>query len=115
MRPYNWVSWNVNFAELAELAELATKITAAKTEAARYSGGLIQAVSLSTVAQMKQTQAMLEQKRLSLKFSLPQYIGFNDGTISSANLRTTSKLEESTTPKEKQWRIVEIGLKNDRI
>lgn len=91
-----------------ELAELATKITAAKTEAARYSGGLIQAVSLSTVAQMKQTQAMLEQKRLSLKFSLPQYIGFNDGTISSANLRTTSKLEESTTPKEKQWRIVEI-------
>lgn len=96
-----------------ELAELATKTAAAKAEAARYSGGLIQAVSLSTVAQMKQTQAMLDQKRLALKFSLPQYIGFKDGmtSIPSTNSITTNKPEESPTPQEKQWRIVEIDSK----
>lgn len=96
-----------------ELAELATKIAAAEAEAARYSGGLIQAVSLSTVAQMKQTQAMLDQKRLALKFSLPQYIGFKDGmtSIPSTNSITTNKPEESSTPQEKQWRIVEIDSK----
>ena len=93
-----------------ELAELATKIVAAEAEAARYSGGLIQAVSLSTVAQMKQTQAMLDQKRLALKFSLPQYIGFKDGVAStSSDTNTTNKPEKPTMPEEKQWRIVEIS------
>lgn len=93
-----------------ELAELATKIAAAEAEAARYSGGLIQAVSLSTVAQMKQTQAMLDQKRLALKFSLPQYIGFKDGVAStSSDTNTTNKPEKLTMPEEKQWRIVEIS------
>lgn len=93
-----------------ELAEIATKIAAAEAEAARYSGGLIQAVSLSTVAQIKQTQAMLDQKRLALKFSLPQYIGFKDGVAStSPDTNTTNKPEKLTMPEEKQWRIVEIS------
>lgn len=93
-----------------ELAELATKIAAAEAEAARYSGGLIQAVSLNTVAQMKQTQAMLDQKRLALKFSLPQYIGFKDGVAStSSDTNTTNKPKKLTMPEEKQWRIVEIS------
>lgn len=93
-----------------ELAELATKIAAAEAEATRYSGGLIQAVSLSTVAQMKQTQAMLDQKRLALKFSLPQYIGFKDGAAStSSDTNTTNKPEKLTMPEEKQWRIVGIS------
>lgn len=93
-----------------ELAELATKIAAAEAEAARYSGGLIQAVSLSTVAQMKQTQAVLDQKRLALKFSLPQYIGFKDGVASkSSDTNIPNKPEKLTIPEEKQWRIVEIS------
>lgn len=93
-----------------ELAELASKIAAAEAEAARYSGGLIQAVSLSTVAQMKQTQAMLDQKRLALKFSLPQYIGFRDGVAStSSDTNTTIKPEKPILPEEKRWRIVEIS------
>ena len=93
-----------------ELAEIATKIAAAEAEAARYSGGLIQAVSLSTVAQIKQTQAMLDQKRLALKFSLPQYIGFKDGVASTSPISTMpSKPEEQpVAPKEKEWRIIEI-------
>ncbi len=93
-----------------ELAEFEVKIAEAEINAARYSGGLVQAISLSTVAQMKQTQAMLDQRRLALKFSLPQYIGFKDGmtSASSTDLITANKHEEPTMPKEKQWRIVEI-------
>lgn len=93
-----------------ELAEMVVKIAKAETDAARYSGGLVQALSLSTVAQMKQTQAMLDQKRLALKFSLPQYIGFKDTIADSpvSDSTTTRKSEEKTPPQEKQWRIVEI-------
>lgn len=93
-----------------ELAELATKIAAAEAEAARYSGGLIQAVSLSTVAQIKQTQAMLDQKRLALKFSLPQYIGFKDTVASTSptSIIPSKPEEPKANPKEKEWRIVEI-------
>jgi len=96
-----------------ELAELAVKIAEAEINAARYSGGLVQALSLSTVAQMKQTQALLDQKRLALKFSLPQYIGFkdaNDATLTSDST-TPHKSEEVAPPQEKEWRVVEVDAK----
>ena len=93
-----------------ELAELTTKIAIAETEAARYSGGLIQAVSLSTVAQIKQTQAMLDQRRLALQFSLPQYLGFKNipALSSEANTTEADTSTETTRPTQKEWRIVEI-------
>ena len=50
-----------------EIASNLTKIKQQEAEAARYSGGLVQAVSLSALATMRQTQAMLEQKRVSLR------------------------------------------------
>lgn len=53
------------------------RIRLQKAETERYSGGLVQALSLSTLATLMQTQAMLEQKRVSLKYGLPQYLGFN--------------------------------------
>ena len=59
-----------------ELTELDNRITAAEAEAALYSGGLVLAVKLSTIATMQQTRAMLDQKRLSLIYRLPQYLPF---------------------------------------
>ena len=48
-----------------EAAANQAKIKLQKAETERYSGGLVQAVALSTLATMMQTQAMLEQKRVS--------------------------------------------------
>jgi hypothetical protein len=69
----------------AELEAIKPKIAAAEAEAARYAGGLVQAMSLTTVATMRQSQAMLDQKLVSLKYGLPQFIGF-----ASDQLRSTA-------------------------
>jgi hypothetical protein len=67
------------------LADVETEITASEmkihqqeAEVARFSGGLAQAMAVATLETMRQTHAMLEQKRISLKYGLPQYIGFVD-------------------------------------
>jgi hypothetical protein len=93
-----------------ELAELTTKIALAEAEAARYSGGLVHAISLSTVAQLKQTQAMLDQKRLALQFSLPQYLGFNNipASPSESNSTKANTSSEAAPPIKKEWRIIEV-------
>jgi hypothetical protein len=57
----------------AEIGRLDLQITAGRVEVAKYSGGLVQAMTLSTVATQEQTRAMLEQKRLSITYSLPLY------------------------------------------
>ena len=49
-----------------------------EAEVARYSGGLVKATASVTLATMRQTQAMLDQKRLALKYGLPQFVGFKD-------------------------------------
>ncbi|MBK8536912.1 MAG: hypothetical protein IPL59_18545 [Candidatus Competibacteraceae bacterium] len=61
---------------------------------------------------MRQTQA-IDQKRLALKFSLPQHIGFKSEIVStpSSELTTTRKPEEITPLQEKKWRIVEVDSK----
>lgn len=66
-----------------ELTENSAKVARQETEAARYSGGLVQATALATLGTLRQTQAMLEQKRLALKYGLPQFIGFKDSLPSS--------------------------------
>lgn len=53
-----------------EITQAKASINAAKAEAARYSGGLIQALKLSTVATGEQTLAMLEQQYLVAKYGL---------------------------------------------
>lgn len=63
-----------------ELSESDLKIHRQEAGVARYSGGLAQAMAISTLETMRQTQAMLEQKRVSLKYGLPQYLGFSDAS-----------------------------------
>jgi hypothetical protein len=62
-----------------ELTGLKVMIGEQEAQTARYADPLAQAISLRTLATSRQSLAMLEQKRLALKYGLPQYIGFADG------------------------------------
>jgi hypothetical protein len=53
-----------------EITKAKAAITSAKVEVAQYSGGLIQALKLSTIATSEQTLAMLEQQYLVEKYGL---------------------------------------------
>jgi len=53
-----------------EIAAQEQKVAEARREADRYSGGLIQAISESTVATNKQTLAMLEQQYFIAKYGM---------------------------------------------
>ncbi|MDP9706456.1 UNVERIFIED_ORG: TolA-binding protein [Rahnella aquatilis] len=53
-----------------EIDNLNAQIDEAKAEASQYSGGLIQALKLSTVATQEQSMAMLQQKYLIAKYGL---------------------------------------------
>ena len=55
---------------LVEIENQRTKIAEAEQEAARYSGGLVQAMALSAVATQRNTLAMLEQKYFSAEYGL---------------------------------------------
>ena len=61
---------------VSEIEALDEKIASEERDASRYSGGLILAMKQSGIATMGQTRAMLQQKRLSLKYALPQYLPF---------------------------------------
>jgi len=69
-----------------EIAELDAKIEAQDAIAAKYSGGLVLAMTHSTIATLHQTRAMLDQKRLALKFGLPQFVGFQGTSPTSAQV-----------------------------
>jgi len=60
-----------------EIAENKDKIRQQQAVADQYSGGLVQALSVSTLETMRQTQAMLEQRQLAIKYELPQYLSFH--------------------------------------
>jgi hypothetical protein len=62
----------------SEVFSSRVKIHEQEAEAARYTGGLVQATALVTLETLRQSHAMLEQKRISLAYGLPQYIGFNN-------------------------------------
>lgn len=59
----------------AEMVQLKSSVQTAQAEAARYSGGLVQAMKLATVATQEQSLAMLEQRYLVAKYGL--YGGFS--------------------------------------
>jgi hypothetical protein len=90
---------------------------AAKSQASadRYSGGLIKATQLATAATNLQTAAMLEQKRLSLKYGLPQYIGFFDQGPSEELLPAQNDAGlvagPEINPTVKDWEIEEVDAK----
>ena len=73
-------------------------------------------MAISTLATIRQTQAMLEQKRLSLKHGLPQFISFADSNkVASAPSSGAStlapKLTQVETAAEKDWAIVAVDSK----
>lgn len=78
----------------SEIIASEAKIKAQEAEVARFSGGLTQAVSLATLETLRQTHAMLEQKKVSLKYGLPQYIGFanTDNKAASGAAVSTAKI-----------------------
>jgi hypothetical protein len=78
----------------SDIAESSAKVTRQEAEVARYSGGLIHATTLATLATLRQTQAMLEQKRLALKYGLPQFVGFRD-ILSPASATPTAPASNS--------------------
>ena len=55
---------------LAEIENQQTKVAEAEKEAARYSGGLVRAMTLSAVATQRNTLAMLEQRYFSAEYGL---------------------------------------------
>jgi hypothetical protein len=59
-----------------EIAENKRKIEEQEKTVSLYSGGLVQALAVSTLETMRQTQAMLEQRRLAIEYETPQYLSF---------------------------------------
>ena len=91
-----------------EVADNQAKITRQQAEVARYSGGLVQAMSLSTLETLKQTQAMLEQKRLALKYGLPQYVGFQSRADSAPASSASREIAAPPPSEQKDWQIVSV-------
>lgn len=85
---------------LQELEGTALTITkeleAAKTEAAKYSGGLVQAMKLVSVATFEQQLAMLEMKRSALIFNIPLYALMGGTATPGDKLPSTGKKEAAT-------------------
>jgi hypothetical protein len=98
----------------AEIAKLETTIAKQQAEADRYSGGLVQALSLSTVATSRQTLAMLRQKYLALKFGLPQFIGFSTTTPETAG-RSSSPGATPTPTSPRPQDLFEIVNVDSRV
>jgi hypothetical protein len=92
-----------------ELRELTIKIDAQTREVSRYSGGLVHALSLSTLETMKQTEAMLNQRRLAIRYELPQYLAFQGAQAASTeSTNVPSALSSSGSPAE-DWEIVSVA------
>jgi hypothetical protein len=91
-----------------EIADTRTKLASAIQEADRYSGGLVQSLSLVTVATTRNTLAMLEQKRLALKYGLPQYVGFRSDETPSASPHASVPLAPTQPAEVRRWSIVEV-------
>ena len=62
-----------------EILQARQKVAEAEADAGRYTGGLIRATLLTTAATGMQTLALLDQKRLSLKYGIPLYAASIDG------------------------------------
>lgn len=101
-----------------QIEDTRRKLLDEEQEAGRYSGGLVQALSLTTVATIRNTLAMLEQKRLALEYGLPQYVGFTNiettapsSSSAAQPAATPEKLQPATPAKEESWRVVAIRSK----
>lgn len=93
-----------------ELRQLSTKIDAQTREASRYSGGLIHALSLSTLETMKQTEAMLNQRRLAIRYELPQYLAFQGvpAALTESPNAPSASSSSGRAPAE-DWEVVSVA------
>ncbi len=94
-----------------EIASTKAQIAAGQAEVAKYSGGVVLAMSLATVATLQQSLAMLEQKRLSLKYGLPQFIGFAESNKSASGLPVAASAPSPSatgTAVAADWEIVSV-------
>ncbi|WP_394389215.1 hypothetical protein [Shewanella woodyi] len=90
---------------IQEIRQLEKDIEKSKAEADKYIGGSVLATLLSTNATQQQTLAMLQQKKISLIYALPQYIGFD---VSRSRQPSALSAKE---PESRQWKIVSIDAK----
>jgi len=99
----------------SEIEATKSQIKAQQAEADKYSGGLVLAMSLATVATSQQTLAMLEQKRVALKFGLPQFVAFaeqySEGQRGVAQGPAAKPPTASVPPAAPQFEIVSIDSK----
>ena len=81
----------------AEIDELDIQISDAKKEVSQYSGGLIQALKLSTVATQEQTRAMLQQRYLSAMYGLAEVKAPNEQASTAVTAKQTEQAAPATT------------------
>jgi hypothetical protein len=94
-----------------ELQSLRTKITAQQATVNRLSGGLVLAMGLSNIATMRQTEAMLDQRRLALKHSLPQFIAFANANSCTGSAPSSNPMPARALPtqsQERNWQIIGV-------
>jgi hypothetical protein len=91
-----------------ELATLRSRIATQEMEASRYSGGLIHAMALASVATMRQTEALLDQRRLLLKYDIPAYA---DAPPVGSVATSVSPAVTPTPDRPKTWEIVSIDTR----
>jgi hypothetical protein len=93
-----------------ELSDLRTRIAGQEAEASRYSGGLVQAMTLASVATMRQTEALLDQRRLLLKYEIPAYaVAPTSTTATPASTPHIAATPESQATKE--WEIISVDTR----
>jgi hypothetical protein len=86
------------------------ELTAQKKDADRYSGGLVLAMKMSTIATTENTLAMLEQRRLAAKYGL-SYMVSNKGDVKSPSEKTQAKKQQNLLPSEE---LIAVKLINKR-
>jgi hypothetical protein len=77
-----------------ELQNVRARVEAQRQEVGKYSGGLVYALALSTLETMKQTEAMVDQRRLAIKYELPQYLAFQQ----PASVPSTASVAPGVVP-----------------
>lgn len=95
-----------------DIASAQGRSAEARAEADRYTGGLIRATQLAAHATGRQTVAMLEQKRVALKYGLPQFVGFSGQFLEiPSGVAENPDDKEPVVVEERDWELVEIDSK----
>ena len=81
-----------------EIQTVKANIEASKAEAARYNGGLIQMLKLSTIATTEQTLALLQQKYLVAKYGLSPAFSSSNTPSLPAPVATTATTAPEPQP-----------------